>query len=60
VRALQSLGGSTSDTVLELHIASQHGIDRDVVRKQLQSRDELTWLRPSKGQWAIPSQEYDL
>ncbi len=60
VRALQSLGGSTSDTVLELHIASQHGIDRDVVRKRLQGNDELTWLRPSKGQWAIPSQEYDL
>jgi predicted ATP-dependent serine protease len=60
VKALQTLGGSTSDTVLEFHIASALGIDKDVVRKQLQGNDELTWLRPTQGQWAIPSQEFDL
>lgn len=59
VSVLESLGGETSDSILELEIASTHGIDKGLVRKQL-SNDELTWLRPSKGKWLIPSREFDL
>lgn len=60
VRTLESLGGETSQQVLIMEIASAHGIDKDVVRKQLAASDELTFLRPEKGKWAIPKREYDL
>jgi hypothetical protein len=59
VAVLEGLGGETSDSILELEIASAHGIDKALVHKQL-SNDALTWLRPSKGKWAIPSREFDL
>lgn len=60
VRVLEGLGGETSDTVLAMEIASAHGIDKDLVRKQLAKNDALTWLRPSSGKWLIPTREYDL
>lgn len=60
VKVLESLGGETSDQVLEQEIASSLGIDKMLVRKQLAKNDALTWLRPAKGKWAIPSREYDL
>lgn len=60
VRALEGLGGETSDIVLYTEIAMAHGIDKDLVRKQLSQNDALTFLRPTKGKWAIPKREYDL
>lgn len=60
VKVLEGLGGETSEMVLSLEIASMHGIDKDMVRKQLNQNDALTWLRPEKGKWTIPKREYDL
>jgi hypothetical protein len=60
IKVLEGLGGETSSGVLELEIAGAHGIDRDVVRKQLLKNDALTFLRPVHGKWAIPKREYDL
>lgn len=60
VRTLEGLGGETSQQVLIMEIASQHGIDKDLVRKQLAASDELTFLRPEKGKWEIPKREYNL
>jgi hypothetical protein len=60
VRVLQGLGGEASDSVLCLEIASKHGIAKDLVHKQLQQNDALTFLRPTKGIWKIPKQEFDL
>lgn len=60
VRMLQGLGGETSDSVFCLEIASKHGLAKDLVRKQLQQNDALTFLRPVPGKWKIPTQEYDL
>lgn len=60
VRALEGLGGETSETVLVLEIAAAHGLDKDLVRKQLAKNDELLFLKPEKGKWAIPKREYDL
>ena len=60
VRVLEGLGGETSEYVLLQEIAGTHGIDQDLVRKQLVNNEALTFLRPSKGLWAIPKREYDL
>lgn len=60
VRMLQGLGGETSDSVLCMEIAGAHGIAKDLVHKQLHQNDDLTFLRPEKGKWKIPKQEYDL
>lgn len=60
VRMLETLGGETSDSVLCLEIAGAHGLDKDLVRRQLQKNDDLTFLRPEKGKWKIPGREYDL
>ena len=60
VRTLEGLGGETSEYVLLQEIAGTHGIDQDLVRKQLVNNEALTFLRPSKGLWAIPKREYDL
>lgn len=60
VRVLETLGGATSQQVLIMEIASAHGIDKDLVRKQLDKNPELVFLRPTTGQWAIPKREYDL
>jgi len=60
VKLLESMGGETSEAVLAQEIASKHGIDREVVKKQLAKNSELAWLRPERGKWAIPKQEYDL
>lgn len=60
VRALETLGGETSEQVLVMEIAGTHGIDKDLVRKQLGKNEALTFLKPTKGKWAIPKREYDL
>lgn len=60
IRVLESAGGSTSESILIAEIAGAHGIEKDVVRKQLAKSDELTFLRHTKGQWSIPKMEFDL
>lgn len=60
VRVLQGLGGEASDSVLVMEIAGAHGLEKDLVQKQLKQNDALTFLRPTKGQWKIPAREYDL
>jgi len=60
VRVLESTGGTTSESILVAEIAGAHGIEKDVVRKQLAKSDELTFLRHTKGQWSIPKMEFDL
>lgn len=60
VRMLEGLGGETSEQVLVMEIAGTHGLDKDLVRKQLQKNEDLTFLKPTKGKWAIPKREYDL
>jgi hypothetical protein len=60
VKVLESLGGEASETVLAQEIAGMHGIDKDLVKKQLNQNDDLTWLRPERGKWLIPKREYDL
>lgn len=60
LRVLQGLGGETSDGVLCMEIAGTHGIAKDLVHKQLQQNDDLTFLRPEKGKWKIPAREFDL
>lgn len=60
VKVLESLGGEASETVLAQEIAVMHGIDKDLVKKQLGQNDDLTWLRPERGKWLIPKREYDL
>lgn len=60
VRALQGLNGETTDFVLCMEIASTHGIATDLVHKQLQQNDALTFLRPEKNKWKIPAREHDL
>jgi hypothetical protein len=60
VSMLQGLGGETSDGVLCMEIAGKHAIAKDLVHKQLQQNDGLTFLRPEKGKWKIPVREFDL
>lgn len=60
VKVLESLKGETSDGVLYMTIAGMHGLDRDVVRKQLDKNSSLVFLRPEKGKWKIPTVEFDL
>lgn len=60
VRVLEGLGGETSEQVLVMEIAGTHGLDKDLVRKQLAKHEALTFLKPTKGKWAIPKREYDL
>jgi hypothetical protein len=60
VRVLQGLNGETSDSVLCMEIAGTHGLEKDLVHKQLQQNDALTFLRPERGKWKIPNREYDL
>lgn len=60
LRVLQGLGGESSDSVLCMEIAGTHGIAKDLVHKQLQQNDALTFLRPEKGKWKIPAREFDL
>lgn len=60
VRVLESTGGTTSESILVAEISGAHGIEKDVVRKQLAKSEELTFLRHTKGQWSIPKREYDL
>ena len=60
IRTLEGLGGETNEYMLLQEIAGTHGIDQDLVRKQLVNNEALTFLRPSKGLWAIPKREYDL
>lgn len=60
VKMLESMGGTASNATLAQEIAGHHGIDLDLVRKQLFNNADLAWLRPDKNSWAIPRQEYDL
>ncbi len=60
VGVLQSNGGEMSDSVLCMEIAGSHGIEKDLVHKQLHQNDELLFLKPTKGIWKIPTQEHDL
>jgi hypothetical protein len=60
VRVLQGLGGETSDSVLCMEIAGAHGLEKDLVHKQLHQNDGLTFMRPEKGKWKIPAREHDL
>lgn len=60
VKVLTALNGEASDHVLFQEISSAHGLEKDLVRKQLKDNDALTFLRPTNGKWAIPKREYDL
>jgi hypothetical protein len=60
VRVLQGLGGETTDSVLCMEIAGAHGLEKDLVHKQLHQNDALTFMRPEKGKWKIPAREHDL
>lgn len=60
VKVLNGLGGAASESILCAEIAGNLGIDSDLVRRQLNANEALTWLRPSKGQWVIPVREFDL
>lgn len=60
VKVLNGLGGAASESILCAEIAGNLGIDGDLVRRQLNANEALTWLRPSKGQWVIPVREFDL
>jgi hypothetical protein len=60
VRVLQGLGGETSDSVLCMEIAGTHGLEKNLVHKQLYHNDALTFLRQERGVWKIPVREYDL
>lgn len=59
-KMLMKLKGETSDAMLCQEIAGAHGIAKDLVHKQLQQNDDLTFLRPERGKWKIPVQGYDL
>lgn len=60
LKVLESLKGETSDSVLHMTIAGMYGIDRDLVKKQLDKNTSLVFLRPERGKWVIPKMEYDL
>ncbi len=60
VRVLQSNGGEMSDSMLYQEIAGMHAVDKPIVQKQLGNNDALTFLRPERGIWKIPTQEHDL
>lgn len=54
--------GEISDANLIQEIAGKHGLDRDLVRKQLAKNEDLVFLHPTKERWALPttSLEHDL
>jgi hypothetical protein len=60
VRVLGEMGGEANDIMLASEIAGMHGLDKALVRKQLDKSEALNFLRPTKGMWAIPKREYDL
>jgi hypothetical protein len=60
VSTLEGMGGKASMATLVQEISGRHGLDMDLVRRQLNKSDELGWLRPDKNHWAIPTQEFDL
>jgi hypothetical protein len=60
VKTLEGMGGKASTSTLVQEISGRHGIDGDLVRRQLQRNEELAWLRPDKNSWMIPTQDYDL
>jgi hypothetical protein len=47
---LQGLGGETSDSVLCMEIAGAHGLEKDLVHKQLHQNDGLTFMRTGERQ----------
>jgi hypothetical protein len=57
---LSGLGGKASMSIVVAEIAGTHGLEKDVVRKQLNNNSELSWLRAGANDWAIPQREYDL
>jgi hypothetical protein len=60
-KVLNGLGGETTDAMMFQEIAGRHGgLDMALVRDQLRKNEALTFLRPTDGQWKIPTQEHDL
>lgn len=62
VKVLNTLKGTTSTSVLVQTISGAHGIDPDVVRRQLSKgeKGDLGFLKSDKNTWALPKQDYDL
>ena len=60
VTILETMGGSCAESTLAQEIAGKHGIDKSLVRKQLNLNATLAFLRPMPGQWKIPKIEFDL
>jgi hypothetical protein len=60
VKTLEGMGGKASTSTLVQEISGRHGIDGDLVRRQLAKNDDLAWLRPDKNTWEIPTQDFDL
>lgn len=60
IKVLQGLGGETNDSMLYQEIAGPLGLDLALVRKQVGNNEGLTFLRPTKGMWKIPTVEHDL
>jgi hypothetical protein len=60
VKTLEGMGGKASTSTLVQEISGRHGIDGDLVRRQLAKNDDLAWLRPDKNHWEIPTQDFDL
>jgi hypothetical protein len=59
IETLGALKGETSTSVLVAEIAGRHGIDKGLVKKQLDKNTDLNWLRDG-DRWKIPVQEHDL
>jgi hypothetical protein len=60
VRVLNDLGGKASHSVFCMEVAKAHGLQLDLVRKQLAKNSELAFLRPDPEKWEIPRLQYDL
>lgn len=59
-RVLNGLGGDTNDAMLFQEIASNNGLDKQLVRDQLRKNEALAFLRPTDGRWKIPTAVHDL
>jgi hypothetical protein len=59
IEAIGALKGDTSTSVLVAEIAGRHGLDKGLVKKQLDKNTDLNWLRDG-DRWKVPQQEHDL
>lgn len=59
IETITTLKGETSTSVLVAEIAGQYGLDKGLVKKQLDKNTDLNWLRDG-DRWKIPVQEHDL